>query len=93
MRFHDSTNLRPPHQLGQSLITPPQTTRWGGVLFIVVLLAGCTGPSKARYAQLLGECRNANREHLRMLKEYEKLECKSHPEQAAGSVEMGLGGF
>jgi hypothetical protein len=36
------------------------------------LLAGCAGPSKARYVELLHECREANREHLRMLQEYDK---------------------
>jgi len=51
------------------------------------------GPSRERYAELLGECRVANREHLRMLKAYETMACRAHPEQANGAAEMGLGGF
>lgn len=48
------------------------------------LLSACAGPSRARYAQLLGECRSANREHLRMLKEYE-----SRAEQPQEGVPAG----
>ena len=69
-------------------------------LFFVLCAAmsGCAGPSKARYAELLHECRDVNREHLRMLREYEGYQCvkglaHGGPEQAAGIAEMGLGGF
>jgi hypothetical protein len=59
------------------------------------LLAGCvaTGPTRSQYANLLRQCREINREHLRMLKEYERLHCESNPEQQHGAVEMGLGGY
>lgn len=41
-------------------------------IFVIALaLFGCAGPSKARYAELLHECRDANREHLRLVKEYQ----------------------
>lgn len=40
-------------------------------LFGVVLLSGCAGPSKARYAELLHECREANRERERIIREYD----------------------
>jgi len=63
------------------------------LLAVALLTCGCAGPSKARYAELLHECRESNREHLRMLHEYEKMQCKSHPEQAHGMAEFGLGGF
>lgn len=35
------------------------------------------GPSRARYRQLLHECREANREHLRMLEAYDAEASKS----------------
>lgn len=64
-----------------------------GVAAVAVALMGCAGPSKARLKVLLHECRDSNRERLRMLREYENMNCSSHPEQTAGSLEMGLGGF
>jgi hypothetical protein len=90
------------------------------LIVAVVALSACAGPSKARYVELLHECRVANREHLRMVKEYDKRTegcvtlhqgefmqeklgklwkkdvtvCPAFaaPEQAWGTVEMGLGG-
>lgn len=125
MRFHDSTSLRPPHRTVQSCATPSAPGRGWRLFFAAaaLMLAACrtTGPSKARYAELLHECREHDREHLRMLKAYEspkgcvsikrgentmeKLQplwheaeitacpVSSNPEQAHGSVEMGLGGY
>lgn len=67
------------------------------VVFGAVLLGGCSvlnpKPTRTQYAELLHQCRDANREHIRMLKEYEKMKCESHPEQGAGSVESDLGGY
>jgi hypothetical protein len=66
----------------------------------VLWITGCAGPSRAQYARLLHECREANREHLRMLREYDGIDCRNdrgepigRPEQGAGTVEMGLGGY
>jgi hypothetical protein len=65
-----------------------------GIFFIgMIFLAGCAVPSRARYAELLHECRELNREHLRLLKTYEATECAAHPEQLHGAAEMGLGGW
>lgn len=67
-----------------------------GALYVM----GCAAPSRARYAELLHECREQNREHLRMLREYDGIDCRDvrgvpvgRPEQAAGAAEMGLGGY
>lgn len=61
---------------------------------VCLALFGCAhGPNKKKLRTLLSECREVNREHLRLLKEYEKMDCKAHPEQGLGSAEMGLGGF
>ncbi len=38
---------------------------------VAAALAACAGPSRARYEQLLHECRDANREHLRLIQEYD----------------------
>ena len=62
------------------------------LLTAVVILTACSGPSKAQYVKLLHECREANREHLRMIKEYDAANCDSRPEQGFGTVEMGIGG-
>lgn len=51
------------------------------------------GPSRERLVVLLRECREANREHLRMLKEYDAARCSARPEQAHGAVEFDLGGY
>ena len=56
-------------------------------------MAGCAGPSKARYAQLLHECRDLNREHVRMLKEYDSAKCDARPTETYGGAEFGLGGL
>jgi hypothetical protein len=37
-------------------------------------VAGCAGPSKARYRELLGECREHQREYVRLLKAYSEIE-------------------
>lgn len=39
---------------------------------LIMLVAGCAGPSRARYAELLHECREQNREHVRLLREYDE---------------------
>ena len=44
-------------------------------LAVAAALAACSGPSKARYTELLHQCRQANREKLRMLKEYDASTC------------------
>lgn len=82
-------------------------TKWsrGGLALIAigigfVLVAACcgcaasskAGPSKARYADLLHECREANRERARLIKEYERANCATNPEQNFGAVNFGEAG-
>lgn len=63
----------------------------------MVSMDGCAwpkaGPSKTRYAELLHECREANREHLRIIREYQNMDCRTNPDQQFGAVEHGLGGY
>lgn len=62
-------------------------------LLAFISLVGCAQPSRQRLAELLGECREHNREHLRMLREYEaRGQCRG-VEQGFGSAEAGLGGW
>lgn len=56
-------------------------------------VAGCAGPSKPRLRTLLSQCREHNREHLRLLKAYERMDCKTHPVQTFDATQMDLGGF
>jgi hypothetical protein len=85
-------------------LDPSRAARPGGpgvsrlvlaLLVVAPMMAGCvaTGPSRAQYANLLRECRELNREHLRLLKEYERRHCEGNPEQMHGAAEMGLGGL
>lgn len=62
-------------------------------LVLAAALGACAGPSKARLHDLLGQCREANRERGRMLKAYEDMDCKAHPEQTFGALEGNVGGF
>lgn len=54
-------------------------------------LSGCSGPSKARYKELLGECREHQRAYVRLLKEAGEM-CGKAPQQKLGEVGMGEGG-
>ena len=68
----------------------------GLLALAVALLAGCSGPSRNQYAILLHECRESNREHLRLYKACEErlvVNGVPVPEQSRGSAEMGLGGY
>ena len=68
----------------------------GLLALAVAFLAGCAGPSRKQYAVLLHECRESNREHLRLYKACEErlvVNGVPVPEQTSGSVEMGLGGW
>lgn len=42
-----------------------------GLLCFVVMFWGCAQPPRKRLVQLLHECREANRERIRIIKEYE----------------------
>lgn len=42
------------------------------ICLVALFFAGCAGPSRARYAELLHECRESNREHLRMIQLYDQ---------------------
>ena len=67
----------------------------GVVAVAAALICGCAEPSRKRYAVLLSECRESNREHLRLYKACEErlvINGVPVPEQSFGSVEMGLGG-
>ncbi len=56
-------------------------------------LFGC-GPSKlVRTQHLLHECREANREHVRLLKMYDSVDCETRPGQGFGAAESDLAGF
>jgi hypothetical protein len=60
------------------------------------IFSGCAGPSKTHLVRLLGECRASNREHLRLLREYQTVaeQCNAkHPEQIQNQAEFDLGGF
>ena len=57
----------------------------------LALLCGCAGPSKARYKILLSECRQHEREYVRLLKETQTL-CPNGAEQGFGTVGFGEGG-
>ena len=41
------------------------------LMAVAVTLSACAGPSKNQLRQLLHECREVNREHLRMIKAYD----------------------
>lgn len=96
MRFYNLSNLRDASPAAPEPHRPLPKLWWGALLIIVVTLTGCAGPTRARYKELLAECREQNREHLRMFHEYAKsveLCGGKHPEQSHGVAEMGLGGF
>ena len=66
----------------------------GAVVGIVVcFMTGCAGPSKARLQVLLHECREQNRERVRVIREYEGMKCERHPESAHGVLNFGEAGF
>lgn len=62
------------------------------IVVAVIVLCACAGPSKYRLRVLLSECRQANRERARLLKEAEDY-CPKMPEQEHGVAGFGEGGF
>lgn len=50
------------------------------------------GISKARLRELLSQCREANRERVRIIKEYEAADCKTNPAQDFGTINFGEAG-
>lgn len=55
------------------------------VAMCALALWGCAGPDRKK---LLAECRAANRERARIIKEYRASNCDAHPEQDFGSLEF-----
>lgn len=60
-----------------------------GVVCAIVSLHGCAGPSKGQYKKLLHECRVANRERARIIRE--AYNCNLSDQQM-GSIDFGEAG-
>lgn len=60
----------------------------------LMTLSGCgtTGPSKARLRELLAQCRDANRQRVKVIKEYEAADCRVNPAQDFGTINFGEAG-
>ena len=82
------------HKIGNVLVTVGTILALFLSLSAIMTLSGCasSGPSKDRFKELLHECREANRERVRIIKEYEALGCSSNPEQSFGTVNFGEAG-
>jgi hypothetical protein len=101
MRFNESKHAKVQAEgmpvNSASTLRPHRTVDKAAVLCAVAfVLSGCAGPSRKQYAALLHECRELNREHLRLYKACEERLVVNGipvPEQAAGAAEAGLGGW
>lgn len=58
----------------------------------IPFLLGCAGPSRARYSDLLGQCRRHLREEVRLRKAYEGWAAR-HPHQLFSEIASGEAGF
>ncbi len=60
----------------------------------LMIMSGCAspGPSKERLRDLLSQCREANRQRVRIIKEYEAADCRVNPEQDFGTINFGEAG-
>lgn len=60
------------------------------LICLCLSLTACAGPSKARYKELLHECRIQNRERARIIEEYRK---GFNPEQSYSVVNFNEAGY